>query len=246
MLRDLWYPFAVALTLLTRLPVSLKEEVKDRDLTLSALYYPLVGLIIGIILSISAQFLVILPLDLAALSLLLLWVWITGGLHLDGLADTADAWIGGMAGRERMLHILKDPYCGPFGVTALVLLLLFKFATIKLLLEQQTAYHMWIIAPLTGRIIALFLLLKLTYVREEGMGAIIGRDLPRPIGYGILGFVFIPLLFISTAGGITAIVFSAFLTWHYQKRLGGITGDLIGAAIELGETVVLLALALSV
>ncbi|MFH4181104.1 adenosylcobinamide-GDP ribazoletransferase, partial [Acinetobacter baumannii] len=74
-----------------------------------------------------------------------LWIWLTGGLHLDGLADTADAWVGGFGDKQRTLQIMKDPSCGPIGVLSLVIICLLKFALVFVLIDQhQTLFLVFV------------------------------------------------------------------------------------------------------
>jgi adenosylcobinamide-GDP ribazoletransferase len=90
-----------------------------------------------------------------AVLVLMLWVAITGGLHLDGLADCADAWVGGFGNRQRSLAIMKDPAAGPIAV--LVLLLLLKWSLISSIIEKQ-ALSVLLLTPLLGRLAILMLM----------------------------------------------------------------------------------------
>jgi len=116
--------FLIAISFLTRMPVKLNQEIKPGDVGQSLLYYPLVGLLIGLILYLTLiliQFIsASMSVDVIAAVVLIVWVLITGGLHLDGLADSADAWAGGLGSQQKTLDIMKDPYCGPIGVTVIV------------------------------------------------------------------------------------------------------------------------------
>ncbi|MCX2644025.1 adenosylcobinamide-GDP ribazoletransferase, partial [Klebsiella pneumoniae] len=104
--------------------------------------------------------------------ILVIWIWLTGGLHLDGLADTADAWVGGFGDPKRTLNIMKDPNCGPIGVLSLILISLLKLAALYLLIEMHQ-YDLIILIPLLGRLAPLFLFLTTPYVRKSGLGSII-------------------------------------------------------------------------
>jgi len=121
----MWRSFLIAVRFLTRLPVTDPGPVSTPDLGRSIAYYPVVGLVIGLLVWGLSRLLIsfdVADLDLDAALVLVVWVWLTGGLHLDGLADTADAWIGGMGDRRRTLRIMKDPRSGPFAIMVLVLL----------------------------------------------------------------------------------------------------------------------------
>jgi len=135
-LTEAWRAFLVAGRFLTRLPFPDPGLPSAAEPARGALFYPLVGLLIGALLAGSAALLEQAPPLAAAALLLILWVWLTGGLHLDGLADCADAWVGGLGSRERTFAILKDPHTGAMGVITLVLALLAKLAGLATLLEQ--------------------------------------------------------------------------------------------------------------
>ncbi len=87
-------------------------------------------------------------------------------MHLDGLADTADAWVGGFGDAERTLKIMKDPACGPIGVLSLVIICLLKWSAIYVLLQKQQFLAL-ILFPILGRLAPLFLFLTTQYVREK-------------------------------------------------------------------------------
>ena len=114
---------------------------------------------------------------LAAL-MLAVWVIITGGLHLDGLADTADAWIGGRGDRDRTLAIMKDSRSGPIAIIAIVLVLLNKFAALQVLLAGD-ARAVLLLAPVLGRATIVLLLITTPYVRPHGLGRPYANYLPR-------------------------------------------------------------------
>lgn len=105
-------PFWIALQFLSSLPVSLPGMPEPRELGRSLLFYPLVGLLFGLLLWLASLLLQGTPAPLHAALLLTLWVLLSGALHLDGLADSADAWLGGFGDRERTLQIMKDPRSG--------------------------------------------------------------------------------------------------------------------------------------
>lgn len=140
----------IALQFLTRLPVSLPGMPPPEQVGRSLLWYPLVGLLLGLLLWGAHLLLGQTPALLQAAIILALWVGLSGGLHLDGLADTADAWVGGFGDRERTLTIMKDPRSGPIAVVVLVLLLLLKFAGLFTLLQAGQGIYL-LLLPWLGR-----------------------------------------------------------------------------------------------
>jgi adenosylcobinamide-GDP ribazoletransferase len=161
----------LALQLLTRLPVpSSPTPPRPEELGRAVLLFPAVGLLIGGVLAgLSGALDSVDPGVLAAL-VLAVWVLLTGGLHLDGLADTADAWLGGQGDRDRTLAIMKDPRSGPAAIVAIVLVLLAKFAALQALLAGGEALYPLLLAPVLGRTVIVLLLLATPYVRLAGLG----------------------------------------------------------------------------
>ena len=127
----------IALQFLTILPVRLQGEFSAQDMGRSLLFYPLVGLLIGIVLSLLGWSLTSQLPMVSAILVLAVWVILTGALHLDGLADSADAWLGGIGDKAKTLSIMKDPAAGPIAVVMIVLVLLIKFVMLTVLLSQQ-------------------------------------------------------------------------------------------------------------
>jgi adenosylcobinamide-GDP ribazoletransferase len=185
---------------------------------------------------------------LQAALILAAWVLMTGALHLDGLADSADAWLGAHGNRERALTIMKDPASGPAGVTAIILVLLIKFAALASL-DQADVITALIAAPVLGRSAMTALFLTTTYVRRGGLGEAAAQNLSRRWALSSLLLVIL-VVAISGLRGIAAIVVSAILLWTLrrlmQRLLGGMTGDTLGAACEITEAGALVAIVLSV
>ena len=109
----------------------------------------------------------------------MLWVAITGGLHLDGLADCADAWVGGFGNRQRSLAIMKDPAAGPIAVLVLVLLLLLKWSLISSIIEKQ-ALSVLLLTPLLGRLAILMLMSTSDYIRTGGLAGLSRHVITAP------------------------------------------------------------------
>ena len=231
-------PFLIALQFLTIVPVQLKQIPTARQNAQSLLFYPLIGLLIGFVLFGLSIVLIKLPTILLASIVLVVWIWLTGGLHLDGLADTADAWVGGFGDRERTLQIMKDPTCGPIGVLSLVVVCLLKFAALYVLLEQHLNTFL-ILVPVLGRSVPLFLFLTTAYVRDKGLGRSITDFIPKKLTWTVFVITIALLCVFKWLGLVTFICFITvlfFLRALFIKRIGGITGDTVGAAIELVET----------
>lgn len=231
-------PFWIALQFLTVLPIELKVLPDARQNGQSLLFYPVVGLLLGLVLFAVAMLLAKLPVILSAALVLVLWIWLTGGLHLDGLADTADAWVGGFGDPERTLKIMKDPACGPIGVLSLVVVCLLKFAALYVLLEQKLDLFL-IILPMLGRSVPLFFFLTTRYVRAHGLASSLLENLPKTALWMVF-VITIALLCMFCWAGLFAmaafLIILFYLRRCFIKRIDGFTGDTVGAAIELAET----------
>jgi adenosylcobinamide-GDP ribazoletransferase len=232
-------PFLLALGLLTRLPVSQIKTIEATDSGRSALFYPLIGLIIGVILYLPTWLFPHASSFVLAAIIVTLWAIITGGLHLDGLADSADGWLGGQGNIEKTRAIMKDPLVGSAGVIATVCLLLLKFSVISSLLQNEAGIPL-IVAPLIGRTVILLLFVSTRYANPQGMAQQIIENLPRNIASGIIAVCLLIGIFFSFWG----IVFSLIGFWLLRrlmlKRLGGCTGDTTGASVEISEMLFLL------
>ncbi len=244
-LRPLW----VAMQLLTRLPVPAVPAADENTLGRSLLYYPVVGLVIGALLAAAGGLLrtYVPQLPLAAL-LLALWVVLTGALHLDGLGDSADGWLGGYCSRERTLEIMHDPRSGPAAVVAIVVVLLLKFAALSVLVNKQAWLDLLSI-PLLARTLAPLLFLTTPCARPEGMAASVAAQLPRGRAWlvVVLGSASVALAF--PAGPwllMSGLVAFTLLRRLMLVRLGGLTGDTTGALVEVAETTALITLCLTV
>ena len=238
--------FLIALQFLTSLPVRLDRMPEPQAVGRSLLYYPLVGLLLGAMLWLVGAVFENASAPLLAALLLTGWVALTGGLHLDGLADSADAWLGGFGDRERTLTIMKDPRSGPIAVVVLVLLLLLKFVALWTLLATDQRLAL-LLAPLLGRSALLGLFLTTPYVRPGGLGQVLAEQMPRDTSRIALGGVVLVCLALGSSGWL-ALAATVGVGWLSRRamcrRIGGTTGDTAGALLELVECAVLVVLAL--
>lgn len=240
-------PLLIALQFLTVLPVRIDGTPDAKATGRSLLYYPLVGLLIGALLAAAAWMLGDAPPLLAAAVLLTVWVAVTGALHLDGLADSTDAWVGGHGDHDKTLAIMKDPRSGPMAVVTLVLVLLIKFTALVQILSNG-AWALVVVVPVLGRTALVLLFLTTPYVRPQGLGSVLASHLPRRACAlaAVFTLLAIPVLTGPEAWWLLAAVAGTFFTLRrlMLRRIKGTTGDTAGALVEITETVVLLAAAL--
>jgi adenosylcobinamide-GDP ribazoletransferase len=225
----------VAISTLTCLPLS-PDQWTQGDLKRSVAFYPLVGAFIGGLLVLTDK--ISINHDLKALLLLLVWVVITAAFHLDGLSDCLDGFFGGKTPEERRF-IMKDPHIGVFGVTGIALTLLFKYVLLGHLLSNGENWKWLLVIPVAARwAVTLVCALLKAPPGDKGLGSqVLGLPVPwfaastvlaLAIGIGLLK---IPGLeaFLLAAGVALCVGFLS------QSRIGGLTGDGMGAIVELSE-----------
>lgn len=234
--------FWLALQFLTRIPTPKNLSYSAQEWGKSALLFPIIGLIIGAILwCVSATLQASNPL-LSSVIILGIWVVITGGLHLDGFADMLDAWIGGAGNKSKTLAIMKDPTSGPMAVTGLIILLLLKFSAIySLIINDESSTLLWL--PLIARWQLLLLLLTTPYAKSSGMGYVMQQQLPKNVAWGINWLLLAALIALATTTLTLLFLLSLSILSFYRRalyqRIGGITGDTLGAWVEISEATLL-------
>jgi adenosylcobinamide-GDP ribazoletransferase len=239
-LRPLW----IAGRFLSRLPFPDPGPVEPQETGQSVPWYPFIGLCMGLLASLAAVALALMGTDpdVAAALTLAVWVWSSGAIHLDGLADTADAWVGGLGSRERTLEIMKDPRSGPAAVTTLVLVLIAKWAAIKALIVAGAPWLLLAI-PMLSRAGMLLLLLTTPYARAQGMAMDQSRELPRRRTQIAVMIAIGGTLLLAGWYGLAMLIagLAVFVIgrWAMLQRISGFTGDTAGALVELAETLVL-------
>ena len=231
-----------ALSFLTVLPVGAGRAPAEG---LGRAWYPAVGLLLGLVAAGAFRLGAALTTPvLGAVAAVAVLAGLTGALHLDGLADAADGLLGG-ATRERRLEIMRDPRVGSFGVVATALVLLGDVAALSGL-SPWTALAALLTACALGRLAMVAVLLWLPYARQGGLGtaAVGGRSLPDLAGALVAGAVPLALdwrhwllaagLVAASAAGAGALA---------RSRVGGATGDVYGAVVEVGQLAALTAFA---
>ncbi|HEX7479494.1 MAG TPA: adenosylcobinamide-GDP ribazoletransferase [Polyangiales bacterium] len=236
-------PFTIALSFLTRLPVD-AGEVQPRDFGPAVACFPLVGLLLGAA-SYALQ-LVITPRlgpALGAALIVTAVAFATGGLHLDGLSDLFDGLGGARGQRERALEIMRDSRIGAHGASALVLLLLTRVIALGQLLGDERAWVL-VAAPTCARGVVVPLIAGFRYARPEGLGRMFHEQTRlrhAAIALLLTAAVLAPLGLPSVGPALCTAVAALLLALWVQRKLGGLTGDVYGAIIELAELVYLLA-----
>jgi adenosylcobinamide-GDP ribazoletransferase len=231
--------FFSAFAFLTVIPVP--DSLKSRQANGMFAGYPAAGFVIGVLLAAAALGVGwVLPRPVAAVLLVGVSVFLTGAIHLDGLADCADAFYG-RRNRETVLRILKDPRIGTMGGAAIVLSLLLRGASF-LCLPAALLIPALVVMSMLSRSSVLAAMRVLPYVRtESGIISAAAASQPSPILFAAIASAGAAALLPIPAGAACAAC-ALFLRFSW-KKIGGCTGDVLGATIEIGEIAFLLALA---
>jgi adenosylcobinamide-GDP ribazoletransferase len=236
--------FRRAVGFLTIVPFRASEIWTSETLGRSMAYYPLVGLCLGLVVWLLSVLLSrVLPFTITTVCLLGSLAVLTGGLHLDGLADTIDGLCGG-ANREETLRIFKDPHVGPMAVVGVVLVLLCKYASLNALPAEARLPALVLMATLS-RYSMVQLAYFSAYARASGgLGEPFVRGITlHHLRTAVLFTAGVVVLFGGLRGLLSWLLVSlATLGYqtYFRKRLEGITGDVLGATNELNEALVLL------
>jgi adenosylcobinamide-GDP ribazoletransferase len=233
--------FLAAVMFLTRLPVGKLHQFRVEDLASSAVYFPVIGALVGLAGGLALLTKFLLPSFMAVLVCMLVTICLTGGLHEDGLADSADGLIGGQT-PQRRLEIMKDSRIGAYGALALWFSLTAKLILIESLVATNigTAITAVVTAHSLGRTATVALLAGLPYVRpEDSKSSRFGNKVTlTQLAIGIVFPVILALLLLRLHGLIclvTAIVLTLGCGFYFKRRIGGITGDCLGATNQLVE-----------
>jgi len=221
------------------------EEVLTENFANSMAFFPLVGMLIGVLLVVLRRIFYYLPVSplIGDTLVLIVWIWLSGGLHLDGFADSVDGFSGGHD-KEGILKIMKDSSTGAKGVVALVSILLLKFVLLvemPLLLKDTALFF----TPAIGRwsmVIAAFLgkparlknSMGKLFMDYVGWREVIFASLTMA-AIGIFLFRLYFLLLVTIGIGIILLILK-----YCQKKIGGISGDVLGAINEIVEVFILL------
>lgn len=229
--------FFTALTFFTRIPCTRWAGSSDDDLNHAARYFPLVGIVVGLAAAAVLRLAgIVFAQDLAVLSSMLATLWLTGAFHEDGLADTIDGLGGGWT-KEQALTIMKDSRIGSYGVIALVMVLLTKFTVLT-----HLSFTMLPVVLVAGhalsRFAAVLLMRFQEYVRESGKAKPLAQHIAR--GELLLAALFglAPLALLPPQGLWALLSVALVWGWFSRKlyqRLGGYSGDCLGALQQLCE-----------
>ena len=239
---DLINALRMAFGFLSVLPVPQKKEWSDRDFGWSAMFYPLVGALIGT--AAGWAFLLlnrIFERPLAAFLTLIIWILLSGALHWDGLADCFDGF-GCSAPPERRLEIMKDPKLGTYGALGIFCALILKWLGLWFLPADKGPLF-FALAGASARWAMLFLI-RMPLANPNGLAAMLKKHCPaRIVLYACPVPLILAVLNGRLAGGIclaAGLLLAGIIALTAKKKIGGINGDVLGLSIELGEIILML------
>lgn len=220
----------------TRIPINIQVDFDSKNLKYAIFFLPLVGALIGSISGLVYYFLAPHNQMIAAFLTLLMTILLTGGLHLDGVSDSFDGFLSNQA-KEKTLEIMNDSRIGAFGVLSLILLILLKFIMI---LNTPNLPVVLILSLTNSRWVSSWIIATKKLAKPKGLGKIFHDAKPKKyvLLSGIIYGVF--LLLIDFKYIIPLILNFLFAQWVSQiayKKIDGLTGDIYGMIIELGEAI---------
>lgn len=253
--------FLIAWQFLTRLPLKRDLQASNEEFATSIKAYPLVGFCLGLLIFLLNLFfwkVLKFPLFLQAVLILILEVALTGGIHLDGLMDCADGFLNNFhKDKEEIIKIMKDSRVGANGVLVLVSFLLLKLALLLSLVRGKT--WLLILVPIFSRWLLLYLSVFYPYGGLKGSlgGMVIGQKKKKEFLSGSLSTLVLVLVTLvgvqvisqeaileigiyASSFGLSSFLLGRFLAERVQRKFAGITGDLLGAALEISQVFMLL------
>ena len=246
-----WKYFLLALGFFTRIPVPSFADFQESDLNHSTKYFPLIGIIVGLVgagsYAVSAQFL---PQNIAVLISMMATIYLTGAFHEDGLVDSADG-IGGGWAREQILTIMQDSRLGTYGAVALFLALMAKFQLLSSLDSYFVPFAL-IAGHALSRLSAVYIMASLSYTKPEGKAKPLATqlsllDLGIATVFGLMPLCVIVSLLLANNHALAITIKLVLMTlipmllswfwWRHKiyKWLGGYTGDTLGAMQQITE-----------
>jgi len=237
---------AAALAFLTRVPIGSRVTLGPADVARGAALFPVVGAGLGALAgALAAGLDARLSALLAAALAVSLDALLTGAIHLDGLADTADGL--GAPTRERALEVMREPAIGAFGATALGLDLVVKTAAVAAVLAGPEPVLALVAAFAAGRAAPLAPAALLPYARAEGgTGLVLAGRRAWPVAGLVLGVaIAVAALGLRSGWILLGAALAVLAVVPVARRLGGVTGDVLGATVELATTFALVAAAAS-
>ncbi len=227
-----------AISFLTIIPFK-NIEFSDEDIKNSIKFFPVVGLLIGLILFFISK----ISINLTVKTFIILFIWelLSGFFHLDGVADTSDAIFSSRVEKENLFKIMSDSNIGTMGAVFVFFILLGKYLFLKEILIKNSS--MIVIAPVVGRFAINFLSWRIKYAKENGLGKFIcdnNSDRDFWISFIICLFIIVVINPKALFSFLIMIIFLFIYSSYFNKKFGGVTGDIFGFSVETIELLFML------
>lgn len=228
--------FLILLSFFTRIPIGKFVKYDEEDYSSGCYFFPLIGFVVGFFLValsyFSSRFGIYSP-----LLMIIAYLALTGAIHLDGFADSFDGLFSGRS-RERILEIMSDPHMGVFGVISLIIAILALYNGFS-----NVGMGQLFIFSFIGRSAAYFATSFSNYARSDGMGKIFVERANKYVAgvYFVISLAILPLFIRgydlprAVFGVLAAYFVSLMSAYVSSKRIGGITGDVIGMCVEISQ-----------
>ena len=226
----------LSLQFYTRIPINIPIDFNSRNIKYSIFFLPLVGALIGALGGFAYYIIEPYNLLIAGFVALLSTIIITGGLHIDGLSDTFDGFLSNK-NKEKILEIMKDSRIGAFGVLSIVLLILFKFIMIISIERLPIAI---ILSLANSRLVVSRIISYRKISKPEGLGNLFHNSNPKQL-VNLSTIIYIIILFWINIYYIIPLIVTylvgEYISYISYKKIDGLTGDVYGAIIEIGDAV---------
>ncbi len=224
------------LQFLTKLPLPFKIDAKEEDFSKGIIYFPVVGLVIGALMAgLYIGLSAITNIMIASVLVIVFEIFITGGLHLDGLADSFDG-LYSYRDKDRMLEIMKDSRVGTNGVLILIVNIVLKMVLL-ISIDPEMVPTLLLLMPVVSRLMVVLLSAISKYARNNGMGGFfIGKTTKLQLVITIILVLVMHLIYLEGLFLLGMIIILTLIyRYHVYSKIDGITGDVLGAVVEMSE-----------
>lgn len=244
MLKSSIRTFILMITFLTRIPIPMKFEFKTEEFTKGFILFPVIGGIIGALISLPFLFIKWIPTSLFPFFIIIMYLLVVGGLHIDGISDVFDG-IFSARKKERMLEIMEDSRVGAFGVVGLIVYFLGLYLGLYEVCQLNNGWLIVFLMPIVGRSMALIGAGVSSYAKEEGLGKSL-IDGTKPIVSVLLSMLlYVGVYFMGLpifVGCLVTTLLILLIIWRIHRMLDGITGDVVGLIVEVSQVIFLISL----
>lgn len=238
--------FILMLTFLTRIPIKYSFEFDPETFGKGYVFFPVIGAIIGLFLGFVTFVLEPIPVSIKSFLIIISYLLIVGGIHVDGIADLFDG-IFSARKRDRILEIMEDSHIGAFGAIGLILYFIGLYIGFEAILTGTGFLKVIICMPIIARSITVFLVAFCKYAKPNGLGKGMVDSIKPVSGSVIMILTLMVMFFVSikiAMGVLITTVIMGIIVFRIHKALNGITGDVLGATVEISQLIFLMSVSI--